>query len=318
MVVPDRICDFSRGFTLVVILLLLSTLAWAASPTKVAVGVLPTYDQGGSSFGPEFCQHLTTMIFQELQSSSVEPLLLNPGGLYTGTADEYTLDYARKNDVDVALITVLLTTEMPAKGDFTIKVKSDLVDLKTGASMASWQSTTAINRHEVAHEAFETLGNSNNRAGQVRDQMALYRSSSKPFEKQPLGAAARKIAQDMNSQVTRGAASVTATREARPMASGGGPCNINFKVGYVTKHASSKSYDLIVNGKDETLDIKDGEVPLSVPSGPLLIQLAVHDAPYKVPKQDLYQLNAQLDCSQNHHDLRYEIGQVGEGFVKWQ
>jgi len=25
-----------------------------------------------------------------------------------------------------------------------------------------------------------------------------------------------------------------------------------------------------------------------------------------------------LDCSQNHHDLRYEIGQVGEGFVKWQ
>jgi len=318
MKAADRICSLSRGFTLVVILLLLPTFALAAAAAKVVVGVLPTYDQGGSNYGPEFCQHLTTMIFQELQSSSVEPLLLNPGGLYTAMADEYTLDYARKSDVDVALITVLLTTEMPAKGDFTVKVKADLVDLKTGASITSWQSTTPINRHEVAHEALESLGNSNGRAGQIRDQMALYRSSSKPFEKQALGAAARKIAQDMNSQATRGAASVTTTREARPVASAGGPCHINFKVGYVTKHASSKSYDLIVNGKDETLDIKDGEVPMSVPSGPLLIQLAVHDAPYKVPKQDLYQLNAQLDCSQNHHDLRYEIGQVGEGFVKWQ
>ena len=318
MIVPDRICGFSRRFTLVVILLLSSTFALATSPAKVVVGVLPTYDQGGSNYGPEFCQHLTTMIFQELQGSLVQPLLLNPGGLYTGTADEYTLDYARKSDVDVALVTVLLTTDMPAKGDFTIKVKADLVDLKAGASMASWQSTTAINRHEVAHEAFETLGDSNSRVGQMRDSMALLRSSSKPFEKQAIGAAARKIAQDINSQAVRGAASVTPTREALALASGGAPCSISFKVGYVTKHASSKSYDLIVNGKDETLDVKDGEVPLSVPSGPLLIQLAVHDAPYKVPKQDLYQLNAQLDCSQNHHDLRYEIGQVGEGFVKWQ
>ncbi len=130
MTAPDRTCGFLRGFTLVAILLLFSTFALAAAPAKVVVGVLPTYDQGGSNYGPEFCQHLTTMIFQELQSSSVQPLLLNPGGLYTGTADEYTLDYARKSDVDVALVTVLLTTDMPAKGDFTIKVKADLVDLK--------------------------------------------------------------------------------------------------------------------------------------------------------------------------------------------
>ncbi len=318
MMAPDRICGLFRGFTFTIIILLLSTSVLAASPGKVVVGVLPTYDQGGSNYGPEFCQHLTTMIFEELQSSSVQPLLLNPGGLYTATADEYTLDYARKSDVDVALITVLLTTEMPAKGDFTIKVRSDLVDLKTGASMASWQSTTPISRHEVAHEAFTTLGDSNSRVGQVRDSMSYFRSSSKPFEKQAIGAAARKIAQDVNAQAVRGAASVTPTKEAQTVAPGGPPCSINFKVGYVTKHASSKSYDLIVNGKDETLDVKDGEVPISVPSGPLLIQLAVHDAPYKVPKQDLYQLNAQLDCSQNHHDLRYEIGQVGEGFVKWQ
>jgi hypothetical protein len=301
----------------IVVFVLLFTSLLRASPGKVVVGVLPTYDQGGSNFGPEFCQHLTTGIFQELQNSAVEPLLLNPGGLYSATADEYTLDYARKSGVDVALVTVLLTTEMPPKGDFTIKVKGDLIDLKTGTSMLSWQSTTTINRHDVAHEAFEKLGDNNGRVGQARDQLTLFRPSSKPFEKQPLGGAARKIAQDVNTQIARGAASVTPTQEAKPVASGG-PCKVNFKVGYVTKHASSRSYDLIVNGKDETLDISDGQLPLSVPSGPLLIQLAVHDAPYKVPKQDLYQLNAQLDCSQNPHELRYEIGQVGEGFVKWQ
>ena len=75
---PERTCDFFRGFTLFVILLLLSTSVLAASPAKVVVGVLPTYNQGGSNYGPEFCQHLTTMIYQELQSSSVQPFLLNP------------------------------------------------------------------------------------------------------------------------------------------------------------------------------------------------------------------------------------------------
>jgi len=306
-----------RNWICVVGFVLLFSSMLAASPGKVVVGVLPTYDQGGSNYGPEFCQHLTTMIYEELQSSTVQPLLLNPGGLYTAMADEYTLDYAKKSGVDVALITVLLTTEMPPKGDFTIKVKSDLIDLKTGASMASWQSTAPINRHDVAHEAFERLGDNNGRVGQARDSIALFHSSSKPFEKQPLGGAARKIAQDTSSQTAHGAASVTPAQPAQALTSGG-PCSINFKVGYVTKHASSKSYDLIVNGKDETLDVKDGEVPLSLPSGPILIQLSVNDAPYKVPKQDLYQLNTQLDCSQKPHELHYEIGQVGEGFVKWQ
>lgn len=307
----------SRNQICALVFVPLFTSLLAASSGKVVVGVLPTYDQGGSNFGPDFCQHLTTMIFEELQNSTVQPILLNPGGLYTATADEYTLDYANKSGADVALITVLLNTEMPAKGDFTIKVKADLIELKNGTSLLSWQSTTPINRHDVAHEAFEKLGDNNSHIGQARDQLALFRPSSKPFDKQPLGGAARKIAQDINGKVVQGSVSITPTQEVKPVGAGG-PCKINFKVGYVTKHASSKSYDLIVNGKDETLDITDGEIALSAPSGPLLIQLAVHDAPYKVPKQDLYQLNAELDCSQSPHELRYEIGQVGEGFVKWQ
>src|SRR5271166_1168451 len=153
MMAGDRISVLSRRFRCIAILVLLSVSALAAPPGKIVVGVLPTYNQGGSNYGPEFCQHLTTMIYQELQSSSVEPLLLNPGGLYTAMADEYTLDYARKSDVDTMLITTLLTTEMPPKGDFTIKVKGDLIDLKNGVSITSWQSTVPIKRNEVAHEA---------------------------------------------------------------------------------------------------------------------------------------------------------------------
>lgn len=309
---------FANRIVLFVVGTLLTMPALAAPAGRVVVGVFPTYDQGGSNYGPEFCQHLSTMIFYELRNSSVDPLLLNPGGLYTATADEYTLDYARKDKVDVALITVLLNTEMPAKGDFTIRVKGDLIDLKTGASIFSWQSTAPIKRNEVAHEAFAKLGDTNTRVGEIRNDLELFRSSSKPFEKQALGAAARKIAQDMDTQVMHGAGSVTPSNESHPAASGGGPCKIKFKVTYVKKHAVSNSYDLIVNGENETLEIKDGEVPLSVPSGSLLIQLAVHDAPYKVPTQDIYQFSAQVDCSQGYHDLVYEIGQVGEGFLRWQ
>ena len=285
--------------------------AVAGASAKVVAGIFPTYDQGGSSYGPIFSQHLTTMIFKELQNSSVEPLLLNPGGLYTSALDDWTIDYARQNHTQVVLITVLLNTDMPAKGDFTVRVKGDLVDLKTGNILSSWQSTAPINRHELAAEVFKTYG------GEASRELEFYRPSS-TFEKQPLGVAARKIAVDMHNQVLHAAALMTSTDEAPTPSSHGGPCSVNFKVSYVAKHSSSKSYDIVVNGKEETLSIADGNLPLMLQSGPVLIQLSVHDSPYKMPKQSVYQANTQIDCSQDRHNLDLEIGPAGEGFLRWQ
>jgi len=309
--VRDKIGGYRRAQAVLLVVLLLPAATLAAAPGKVMVGIFPTYDQGGSSFGPAFTQHLTTMIFQELQNSNVEPVLLNPGGLYTATLDDWTTDYAQKNGVDAVLITVLLNTQMPAKGDFIVQVKGQLLEAKTGNTLASWQSTAPINRHEVAVEAFKTFG------GETSRRAELFTPSSRPFEKQPLGGAAHKIADDIDSQVSHASSSLTPTKEPLAAASGGS-CKIDFKVAYPSKHAASKSYDLIANGKDETLNITDGNLSLAVQSGPLLIQLAVHDSPYKMPKQEVYQTNTQVDCSQARHALSFEIGASGEGSLKWQ
>lgn len=49
-------------------------------------------------------------------------------------------------------------------------------------------------------------------------------------------------------------------RALRDHASGPTTCNASFKVVYLSKHASSKSYDAIVNGQNETLGIVDGSL----------------------------------------------------------
>jgi hypothetical protein len=273
-----------------------------ATPAKVLIGIFPTYDQAGESFGQIFAQHLTAMIFRDLEGSPVDLLLLNPGGLYTSVQDDFITEYAEKNEIDVALVTVLLKTEIPKKGDATLQVKSDLVDFKSGKTLASWLSTEQISRHElfVEHGSIEFL------------------IASHPFQKQPLGKAAHKISEDIRDHVTRTAASVTTTRAAPAPASGPTTCNASFKVVYLSKHASSKSYDAIVNGKNETLDIVDGTLSLALKSGPLFVQLAVHDSPYRLPNQQLYQANTWVDCSQGTRALSFEIGAAGEGFLNWQ
>lgn len=298
--------------------LLRPLFAFPASDPKIRVGIMPTYAQGvfptyrqrdlhaneleGLNFTQSFNRHLTVLIYQSLDKSSVEPMLLNPGGLYLGMQDNWTLDVGQQNHTDVLLITVLEKVEAPKSGDLTLRIKSDLWDLKRGNAISSWESSARVNTRDLAYEDF-------------RIQLG---EGSRRFDKQPLGAAARKIAEDIRNQVTQATASLTPTSKASDDPTQSGTCHVDFRIVYVAKHSSSKSYDIVVNGKDETLSIADGVLSFTAQSGPLLIQLAVHDPPYKMPKQDFYQANTRLDCSQATNDLRLEIGPAGEGSLKWQ
>jgi len=283
------------------VLLLMPLLAFSA-PAKVRVGVLPVYDQGGATFAPTFSSHLTAIIFRALERSSVDPVLLNPGGLYSGAQDDWTLEYAKQSQVDVLLITVLQRIDVPPSGGFPIRVKSELLDLKGARSIASWESSARVNKGDIVSE----------------NMRAWSGEGSRQFDKQPLGRAAREIAADVQAQVARAAAAVSPSSETALVPSQTGTCHLDFRVSYVAKHASSKSYDVVVNGRDETLSITDGVVPLTVQPGPLLIQLVVHDPPYKMPKQDVYQANTQVDCSPSSRNLSMEIGPAGEAFLKWR
>jgi len=89
-------------------------------------------------------------------------------------------------------------------------------------------------------------------------------------------------------------------------------------VAYKTKNAISKSYGVVVNGREESLTMKEGVVPLSgVKDGPVVVHVSVNDAPYKLPVQRLYQANDVVSCASQPKALVLEIGPAGEGLLKW-
>ena len=242
------------------------------------------------------------MIYDESRESVDHPLLLNPGGMYTPLDEDWIRDYSSKAGADVALSSTLLQVTIPAKGEVALQVRSRVLDLKTGTEIASWSSTTSINRHDAFLE-FGSLG---------------YLPASRPFEKQPLGKAARRFAREIREHLVQLAGNTTAQDREPALSSDGGPCEIQFKVEYAPKHSVSKAYEVFVNRRDETLNVVDGVLLLHKVSEPLLIQLAIHDAIYKLPKQGLYQMNSPLRCVERPTALVFEIGTAGEGLLHWR
>lgn len=294
-------------FAVIMALLFLGHSAWAGDKEVVRLGILPTFDEGGESFAPVFSQYLTMMMFHDLeQQRGLSPVLLNPGGVYTPSSDEWIADYAQRADVDEVLVTVLQKQEASKQGELTITVRSEMINLASGKRSAAWmQSATIEKRNAVLQYGLDTYFHD-----------IAFIEPSRAFEKQPLGKRARAIADaialDVPSRIT-----AQANRPA-PSAAESGPCAVTFKIKYSSKNAASHAYSVIVNGKDDSLDIKDEGLPLNLKSGPLLIQAAVQDAPYKLPKQPIYQANTYLNCSEAHHDLLLDIGAAGEGLLKWQ
>jgi hypothetical protein len=98
-----------------------------------------------------------------------------------------------------------------------------------------------------------------------------------------------------------------------------GACTITAKVAYVAKKATSRAYDIIVNGESQSLWTKDGVTTLeNFKSGPVFLQLSVADPPYRMPVQELYQANTVLDCSKPERQLSLDIGPVGDALLHWR
>ena len=290
-----------------VALLFCQHTAGADKANLVRLGILPTFDEGGDAFGPVFAQHLTMMLFRDLeQQRTVIPVLLNPGGVYTPSSDEWISDYGQQAGVDEVLVTALQKTDTPKNGNWTITVRSELVEIASGKRSTPWtQSASIEKRNAVLDYGIDYYVHS-----------VAFVDPAKQFEKQPLGKRARTIA-DAISDGVPARITVSPAHASEPQ-QGSGQCPVNFQIKYSSKHAASHAYTAIVNGKDETLGIKDGVLPLTLNSGPLIIQAAVQDGPYKLPKQAVYQANTYVSCSPAQHDLVLDIGAAGEALLKWQ
>ncbi|MGB0033900.1 MAG: hypothetical protein WBP79_00310 [Candidatus Acidiferrales bacterium] len=270
---------------------------------KFRLGILPIYDLSGE-IGESYLDYLQFDIFDELSKSEIEPVFLNPGGDYTPQDLDFVSEYTQKAEVDLALISSFLPSERPKKGDWILRVETKL--FAPGGTEAG---TPAVDTILVDREYLQKG---------LDYGLAHYGFylPSRPFEKQPLGKAARKLAQQVTARVLED------TRGIEPKGLGPGlpgnqdACTVDFRIYFTSKKSPSKAFTLAVNGREESATLKDATISVDLVSGPVTIITTLQDVPYKLPAQKTYMANTNLDCSLPQHQLVLEIGASGEGFLK--
>jgi hypothetical protein len=289
---------------------------------KRIVGIMPTFDTTGDSYGQQFAQNLTAMVYDKLVGAPFETVLLNPGGLYSPLIPESMLEYTQSAGVDSVLVMTLLPTDKPQKGDYILHVEAKLLSAQDAKELGSASTYSAKVSHndallDAAKAGIDFGGTTSNTARHGRDiYSAMARTNgSRPFEKQPLGKAALGMAASIESQML---AQVQVAKADRVAASGGGACTISIRVQYTAKKAFSRAYDILVNGENQSLWSKDGVTTLeNMKAGPIFLQIGVADPPYRTPVQDLYQANTVLDCVRPERQLSLDIGPVGDALLHW-
>ncbi len=301
---------------ILVVALGLSLCGFAAhsQQKKIVIGILPTYDTSGQSYGGPVSEMLTGMLYQQFASNPrFQPVFLNPGGLWDPTQTSWVTEYVQTLNlpVDVVLATTFTEPETPKKGDLILHLKSVELDPKTGDAIQSTVANTPLkDRSAMVDYGFTYIPTGYFNRG------AIYQPS-RNFPKQPLGRAALELARQSAESASQSAAKLTASYSV-PAAPSTESCKMSIKINYVEKHSISKSYSCIINEKDEALGIKEGILEVEEPAAPVLMQIKLNDAPYKLPKQELYLFDPTLDCSRGSNRLEVNIGPAGEASYKWK
>ena len=161
-------------------------------PGRKVLGIMPVFDSSGEEYGQQFAQNLTAMEFHKLDGAPFDVVLLNPGGLYNPLIPESLVDYAQSANVDMILIMSFQQTTKPQKGDYTLNVQAQLMDVATGKLGDSSAFSFIVNRHELALEitntGLDTVSAASSRFAAGRNvYKAMGSGGDKAFEKQPLG-----------------------------------------------------------------------------------------------------------------------------------
>lgn len=295
----------------------------SAAAQKVSVGIPPVFDGGGEAFGPVVAQHLTLFTYQDLLQSTVHPALLSPGGVYSPLDTSWLVEYAQdRTDLSLLLVATLKPVSNPSKEKWIIPVDLQLLNARSGDTVASWTVTTEI----ASHKAFEEYGQAilaqatQNRYGHMKD--TYVGTPSRDFEKQPLGKATARLASsiretleaklaDVGKTVALAQASLVPASASTPAS-----CPINIHITYSYKHAASHAYQLMANGLDQSTNLNDGVASFTAPAGELLLQFSINDAPYKLQKEAMYQLSAINTCKSS--SLTIDLGPGGDAHPHWE
>ena len=304
-------------------------LAWAvcaaAGAQKVSIGIAPVFDAGGEQFGPVVVQHLTLFAYQDLlESPAAHASLLSPGGVYSPLDTSWLADYVHdRTDLDLLLVATLKPVTNPAKEKWIIPVEVVLLNAHSGEQVATWTVSTELNSHKTLLEYGQVIAQqgTQGRYSQYKDTYKV--TPSRDFEKQPLGKATAHLAKSIRETLEAKLPSLSLPKppvqpalvsaSTTPAAA---PCPVSVHITYSYKHSASHTFLLLVNGLDQSINLKDGIATFSAPEGEMLLQFSVNDAPYKLVKEPMYQLSTQHSCSLK--TLTVDLGASGDAHAKWE
>jgi hypothetical protein len=282
-----------------------------ATGKKMLVGVLPVFDASGDVYSEVLTQHMTFMLFKELQGPNIQPELLNPGGAYTPLDSDLIREFGKMAGVDAVVFTTLQATDKPRNGKWTLHVESQVMDIKSGRLSEAAKHSQEIESRDTKIETFYVSPWSAFLPGVGGT------GGSRPFEKQPIGKKTRDLARLVSAASTSDILNLTNTYSASPLPANPGKCEVKFNIAYTARKTISKAYELVANDQEQSLWIKDGYVRFTASGGILFFHFRLQDAPYRMPVQHVYHVSTFLDCNRPENNLTFEIGPSGEGFVRW-
>lgn len=291
-------------------------LAPCARAQKVVVGIAPAFDAGGDEFGEALVQHLTLFTYQDLlDSKQFTPVLLSPGGIYTPLDTNWLAQYVQdRPEIDLLLVPVLKPTVVD-KNTATVVVELSLLDPKTGDTKTTWTVSETTKEKNAWVQKGQSMVMS--AAGERSQRYGVSMPSpTSDFEKQPIGKTTEHLAEQVKDTLGAHLGGFTKAAGAKEEPQGSGACPVHVRITYDYKHSVSRSYTMLANGMDETSNIADGVTTFKADEGPLLLQFAVNDAPYRMSKEPLYQLSAMHSC--NYQTLVIDLGQQGDAHQHWE
>lgn len=285
-----------------------------------STGLLPVHDISGEVQGADFAWYLTSVLYDVMKAEGRELVLLNPGGAYTPLNDAGTMDFARSAGVGIVLQPQLAPTHRTGPRDDHPRLQVDVkaVDVASGATLHAFSVTREVSRKNLDRGFDFGAGFDEKRFwGIPGTSVRLYHDASRRIEKQPLGKTITDMAEAIRSNVLSfsGRTLVYPSAALNPGAPAGS-CAIDLAVSYRGARSVSKAYALFVNGREESAAIdRDGVAHVTVRTGSNLFEVAVADAPYKLPVQRDYALNRWIACTTIERHLSVEIGANGEALI---
>ena len=169
---------------------LASTIGATAGAQKISVGIAPVFDGGGEEFGPTVAQHLTLFVYQDLLGShAAHPSLLSPGGVYSPLDTSWLVEYVQdRPELSLLLVATLKPVLNPAKEHWIIPVDLELLNAKSGDTVAAWSVNTAIDSHKTLMDYGQVILQQQSESRFGGRLKGVYTGvPSRDFEKQPLG-----------------------------------------------------------------------------------------------------------------------------------